>query len=180
MISKEEAKAKLRKAGYTVVDDNSVITVIISEKGNIKNTVKAVKEIFIKNDYQSSFGVRQSSSSLSEENEEYPDSEQSEIEIDSDKAEVLESLGEETESDVEPVKLTETIDDIDIQTKKTVKKKSNKSVKTKETKVEEDEFFDDEDDLDSVDGKIELDSFDMDMLLNEDSVQFSLDDFGLM
>jgi len=36
-MTKEEAKIKLMKSGYTVVDENSVVTVIIPENGNIKN-----------------------------------------------------------------------------------------------------------------------------------------------
>ena len=44
MISKEEAKAGLRKAGYSVVDDNSVITVLIKETDQMKKTVSAVRE----------------------------------------------------------------------------------------------------------------------------------------
>lgn len=59
MISKDEARNKLTKSGYTVVDENSVITVLIPEGGNVKNTVKDIKELFVKIGYEASFGVRQ-------------------------------------------------------------------------------------------------------------------------
>ena len=59
MISKEEAKAALKKAGYNVVDDNSVITVLIKEDQSIKKVVGKVRELLLGMDYHSSFGVKQ-------------------------------------------------------------------------------------------------------------------------
>ncbi|MCR4749289.1 MAG: hypothetical protein K5877_05695 [Lachnospiraceae bacterium] len=61
MISKEEAKNELRKAGYHVVDDNSVITVLIKETDPIKKTVSNVRELLLSKDYHASFAVKQDS-----------------------------------------------------------------------------------------------------------------------
>jgi hypothetical protein len=102
MISKEEAKAGLRKAGYNVVDDNSVITVLIKGTDQMKKTVSAVRELLLKMDYHASFSVRQ---------EAFLD--------------------------------------------------------------------DDDDDLENAFEDVVIDESDMDMLLNEDSVQMSLEDLGL-
>jgi len=102
MISKEEAKAGLRKAGYCVVEDNSVITVLIKETDQMKKTVSAVRELLLKMNYHASFSVRQ---------EAFLD--------------------------------------------------------------------DDDDDLENAFEDVVIDESDMDMLLNEDSVQMSLEDLGL-
>ena len=102
MISKEEAKAGLRKAGYRVVEDNSVITVLIKETDQMKKTVSAVRELLLKMNYHASFSVRQ---------EAFLD--------------------------------------------------------------------DDDDDLENAFEDVVIDESDMDMLLNEDSVQMSLEDLGL-
>lgn len=159
MISKDEAKAKLRKAGYSVVDDNSVITILVPEKTNIKNVVKNVKELFLKNDYQASFGVRQTSSALDTNDEMLEDEtelEASDIDTDEDIDSTVVALGEKTT-------------------------KSKTSSKKKDKKDSEDDYFDDEDENpENADSSITLDEFDMDMLLNEESVQFSLEDFGMM
>ena len=61
MISKDEAKAKIKKAGYNVSVDGSLLTVIIEPGKSIKNTVKELKELFLKIDYNMSFSVKQSS-----------------------------------------------------------------------------------------------------------------------
>lgn len=172
MISKDEAKAKLRKAGYSIVDDNAVVTVLVSEKSNIKNIVKDVKEILVKAGYSASFGVRQTNSAL-EENTDSETDESSDVD-DMSGAEVIDNVSDdidiEADDDIEIID-----DDID-----KVEKKSTKKVK-KTSKKKEEDFFDDEDD-DSVESgsQINLDAFDMDMLLNEESVQFSLEDFGMM
>ena len=102
MITKEEAKSGLRKTGYYVVDDNSVITVLIKETDQMKKTVSAVRELLLKMDYHASFSVRQ---------EAFLD--------------------------------------------------------------------DDDDDLENAFEDVVIDESDMDMLLNEDSVQMSLEDLGL-
>ncbi len=164
MATKEEAKAKLRKAGYSIVDDNAVITVLVSEGSNLKNTVKNVKELLIKIDYKASFGIRQTNSSLDEEN----------IELSSDA-----DLMDEDDADI----LEESTKAVKKSKKDSLKESAKaKDIKaSKKDKASDDDFFDDEDeDLDSAASSLDLDALDMDMLLNEESVQFSLDDFGLM
>jgi len=187
MISKEEAKAKLRKAGYTVVDDNSVITVVISDKGNIKNTVKTVKELFLKIDYNASFGVKQSANSIVGDGAE-DDADTDEAILTEDESALDEDLTSES-SDIDnnlaglsgaDNNIAESAgknDNTSSGNSKKAQKKQNSKNTTDE--LEEDEFFDEEDDIES-DGDINLDSLDMDMLLNEDSIQFSLEDFGMM
>lgn len=141
MISKDEAKAKIKKAGYNVSVDGSLLTVIIEPGKSIKNTVKELKELFLKIDYNMSFSVKQS------------------------------SLAGNTDTDnvdeIDEAEASDEIDSVDIGS-------SEKDVN------EEKDFFDDEDDLEEVDEKLKLDNYDMDMILNESSMQFSLEDFGMM
>lgn len=74
MITKEEAKSGLRKAGYYVVDDNSVITVLIQANGNLKKTVSDVRELLYGMDYHASFSVKQIAEAAVNEEEEESDS----------------------------------------------------------------------------------------------------------
>lgn len=194
MITKEEAINKLKKAGYNVVDEDSVITIIISEKASIKNTVKNVKELFLKIDYQASFGVKQHSGASDESAGESEGNQTDEFDAEdideyaSNEDEIMVGdFAEENEEAVETVSANEKPVKKTGGTAKgskkatTVKKTSDtkKSSKAKESDSDNDEFFDDEDEaLDDV-STIKLDDLDMDMMLNEDSVQFSLEDFGL-
>lgn len=170
MINKEDAKAKLRKAGYSVVDDNSVLTVVIPENGSIKNTVKAVRELFIKIDYQASFGVRQHSyatdeNSLTDENGENADIDEVD---DIDEAAKIDDAPEDTET----VKT--------VITPENKKKNSKKQEEKNSDEGDEEDYLDEEDDnFDEID-KVNLDDYDMDMMLNAESIQYSLEDFGLM
>ncbi|MCR5798778.1 MAG: hypothetical protein K6G69_01770 [Lachnospiraceae bacterium] len=188
MATKEEAKAKLRKAGYSVVDDNSVLTVIIPAKASIKNTVKQVRDLLTGMDYNASFGVRQHDYSsddaeLSEgsytEGEENAEVTEAEEEIDLSYSETSENDGEAKVAEApKPVP------------KKRDGKKSATAVKSTESEREDadkkvgseendDDFLDEEDEnFDEIDN-VKLDEYDMDMLLNEESIQFSLEDFGL-
>ena len=70
MITKEEAKSGLRKAGYYVVDDNSVITVLIQPGANMKKTVSDVRELLYGMDFHASFSVKQVAEAASNEEEE--------------------------------------------------------------------------------------------------------------
>lgn len=79
MITKEEAKSGLRKAGYYVVDDNSVITVLIQANGNLKKTVSDVRELLYGMDYHASFSVKQIAEAAVNEEEEESDSALQEI-----------------------------------------------------------------------------------------------------
>ena len=79
MITKEEAKSGLRKAGYYVVDDNSVITVLIQANGNLKKTVSDVRELLYGMDYHASFSVKQIAEATVNEEEEESDSALQEI-----------------------------------------------------------------------------------------------------
>lgn len=198
MITKEDAINKLKKAGYNVVDEDSVITIIISEKSSIKNTVKSVKELFLKIDYQASFGVKQHSGAVNESTGDADDIQSGDFEAeeadgsfeddsDDNDEEISGSVTEESEEPAEenveaniPAKKPAKKNG---ETSKSGGKKSSGAKKTSKTKNENnddnEEFFDDEDEgLDDV-STIKLDDLDMDMMLNGDSVQFSLEDFGL-
>lgn len=196
MITKEEAINKLKKAGYTVVDEDSVVTIIISEKASVKNTVKNVKELFLKIDYHASFGVKQHSGAADEsvgegnQTEEF-DTEDMDDYSSSEEEIMIGSPSEENEEEAEEIDETALVNEKSVKktgdsakgkkkstaVKKTVE--TQKSSKAKDADKDSDEFFDDEDEaLDDV-STIKLDDLDMDMMLNEDSVQFSLEDFGL-
>jgi len=136
MISKDEAKIRLKKAGYNVSVDGSLLTILIEPGKSIKNTVKEVKEFFLKIDYNMSFAVKQSSSAGVNDNDTSENSDDEEVII------------------------------------------NNENIDTKEDSSEE--YFDEEDDVKDIDDKLKLDEFDTDMILNDSSVQFSLEDFGMM
>lgn len=160
MISKDEARNKLKKAGYNVVDDNSILTVIISKDESVKNTVKKVKELFAKMEYNASFGVKQHTDAGSFENGELDDT----IEMD--------SLDQDVAGGNDDVSFDNS--DINDTTLATKEDKTDENIVNDSTE----EFWDDEDDgqdLGSSFGEL-----DMDMLLNEDNVQFSLEDFGML
>ena len=79
MITKEEAKSGLRKAGYYVVDDNSVITVLIQGNANLKKTVSDVRELLYGMDYHASFSVKQVVEAAASDDEEESDNALQEI-----------------------------------------------------------------------------------------------------
>ena len=62
-MEKTEAVAKLKKAGYQVQFDSSVVTVILPAKGNINQELKKLKSFFAEIGYDSSFGIKQSKKS---------------------------------------------------------------------------------------------------------------------
>lgn len=196
MATREEAKAKLRKAGYSVVDDNSVLTVIIAEDVSVKNTVKNVKELLTKIEYSASFGVRQHK--YSGEDGEGPEQPHMQGEFenpeDDDPGESKDyGFGEPQDGDFGEAK------DDDFEESKEIASKKNKGSKSEavvsagtvsdsakgiaanedNSADEEDDFLDEEDDNhDSIDS-LKADDFDG-MLFTEDNMQFSLEDFGLM
>ena len=152
-MTKEEAKNKLRQAGYTVIDDNSVVTVIIGADGNIKTTIKAVKEKLKALGYEASFSVRQQKDSenfAKEASATEPDTDSYEEESDIEDAEISQ--------DAEEPILHEEASGEDKEAAK-----DNKDKKTDDAD-DDTEYFDEEDSA---------------MILGEDAIQFSLDDFGL-
>jgi len=58
MISKVEAIQKLKKAGYTVAEDNSLITIMIPAAKYKKTTIGEIKDKLKEIDYNASFSVR--------------------------------------------------------------------------------------------------------------------------
>lgn len=168
-MTKEEAKQKLRKSGYNVIEDNSVVTVLISPDSNMKNVIRDIKEKLYSWGYDASFGVKQHKGAEEVvavddiENDILEDSGISEAVDDSAETEEINKF----KSKSEKIKLEDVIaasgdEDAKKTTLETVE--SVKSVKDTENADEDDEWFDEED---------------SDMLLTEESIQFSLEDFGL-
>ena len=155
-MTKEEAKLKLRKDGYQVVDDNSVVTVIISADSSLKNTVKDVKSKLSSWGYEASFAVKQHKGELSGE-----------------------ASGEAKEESLDEDISDEEIADISEESAEKEEPKAAPSLKAdkKEDTSEEEEFLDD--DKEDPLSDIKIDEDDMDMLLSEESIQFSLEDFGM-
>ena len=172
MATREEAKAKLRKAGYSVVDDNSVLTVIIAEDVSVKNTVKNVKELLTKIEYSASFGVRQHK--YSGEDGEGPEQPHMQGEFENPEDDDFEESKEIASKKNKGSKSETVVSD-------KLASDSAKGIAANEDNSadEEDDFLDEEDDNhDSIDS-LKADDFDG-MLFTEDNMQFSLEDFGLM
>ena len=59
MISKDEVNQKLRKMGYQVAEDSSVVTVLILSSVPLKSAIKDIKNKLSEMEYTASFGVKQ-------------------------------------------------------------------------------------------------------------------------
>ena len=155
-MTKDEAKLKLRKEGYNVVDDNSVVTVLISADMSVSKTVKEVESKLKAFGYEASFAVKQVSDGFAPEIDETPDIEDAGFDFETAEAgdTVSGSEVQETAGDHKPGDESGEGDSDDVYNGDTADSGN-------ETEVE---YFDDDD---------------SDMLLTEDAVQFSLDDFGL-
>lgn len=147
-MTKEETKQKLRKSGYVVVDDNSVVTVVISPDVPMKNAIKDIKDKLYSWGYDASFSIRQQKG-----------------------AEDMASVEEDISDENEEVEAANENDVVETETSALVKSDViQKDLEVNDSKIEvksesesDDEYFDEED---------------SDMLLTEDSIQFSLEDFG--
>ena len=155
-MTKDEAKIRLRKEGYNVVDDNSVVTVLITPDASLKNTVKDVESKLKALGYDASFSVRQVEDAAAGET--MKPSADEEIEEDA-VAEAAENAAE-----TEDAVTADTDDAADTDESSSDKKDSGTDEGSGDDGGSVIEYFDDED---------------SDMLLTEDAVQFSLDDFGL-
>lgn len=164
-MTKEEAKVKLRKSGYNVVEDNSVVTVYISPEKSMKNAIKDVKEKLYSWGYNASFGVKQHKGAeeiIDNLNDDIANN--SDITLEED-AEVL--VEDSSQGEAQIVKATE----VELKTDNTKgdeltvnNEAVTRSNESNDTTDDEDEWYDEED---------------SDMLLTEESIQFSLEDFGL-
>ena len=180
-MTKEEARNKLKKLGYTVVDDNSVVTVLIAPGTSMKNTIKTIKDLLDDWGYSASFAIRQHKGAddfvktseddsedidMSDENMENLDIvDGDDVITDSVRANKGESMEDSTSGDEdEPIKATRKNKSKTTSKKKTASDEPVFMTKDTSGDLGEDEYYDDED---------------SDMLLTEDSIQFSLEDFGL-
>lgn len=144
-MTKEETKQKLRKSGYVVVDDNSVVTVVISPDIPMKNAIKDIKDKLYSWGYDASFSIRQQKGAE---------------EMVSAEVDIL----DENEENVNENDIVEAVTS-DLVKEDVVQKNIEVDDSKNESESEsDDEYFDEED---------------SDMLLTEDSIQFSLEDFGL-
>ena len=156
-MTKEEAKQKLRKSGYNVVEDNSVVTVFISPETNMKNAIRDIKEKLYAWGYNASFGVKQHKGAEDMATEEA-------------REEILEDEMIEEEAEVEVQAEAEAEAVVAAPAKDTLEAPA----KVEATKAPAEESSDSTDDDDEW-----FDEEDSDMLLTEESIQFSLEDFGL-
>ena len=58
-MEKTEAVNRLKKAGYQVQFDSSVVTVLLEKKANVTQEIKKLKSYFQEIGYDASFGVKQ-------------------------------------------------------------------------------------------------------------------------
>ncbi len=180
-MTKEEAKNKLRKLGYTVVDDNSVVTVLIAPGTSMKNTIKTIKEMLYDWGYNASFAIRQHKGADEVAGDSLDD-------VDSmvDDESVADSVSDDERIDEESVG-DESADDESVNDSPSDEETSVKNDKKKKTKAKtkKSNASDDEASFITVDTSGDLgddeyyDEEDSDMLLTEESIQFSLEDFGL-
>ena len=69
-MEKTEVVAKLKKSGYQVQFDSSVVTVVLPAKVNVNQELKKLKYFFEEIGYDSSFGIKQSKKSNGKEPDE--------------------------------------------------------------------------------------------------------------
>lgn len=154
-MTKEEAKQKLRKSGYNVVDDNSVVTVVISADSSMKNAIKDIKDKLNSWGFNSSFGIRQHKGVI--EGAEMDETDEAlDVELDDENEEIA-------EEEIENQKKTDAILTNDAEVTDTTSADKSATVESDDSD-DDDEYYDEED---------------SDMLLTEESIQFSLEDFGL-
>lgn len=66
-MEKTEAASRLKKAGYQVQMDSSVVTVLLTKKANISGEIKKIKSFLKEIGYEASFGIKQIKSMAKEE-----------------------------------------------------------------------------------------------------------------
>lgn len=74
-MEKVEAVSKLKKAGYQVQFDSSVVTVVLPPKVNTNQEIKKLKSFLAEIGYDSSFGIKQLKGKYVEEKKEIQESE---------------------------------------------------------------------------------------------------------
>ncbi len=161
-MTKEEAKSKLRKAGYQVVDDNSVVTVLLPKDLPFKSNLNDIRKKLTDMGYKASFSVRQ-----------LRDGEQSVTDIPQEDADIY--SGEEESFDDSAVDMKQTEDAVAEVKSDT----DDASDNTSDTAGEADQSDTPDDDTESGLEQNPGNEDDMSMIISENAVQFSLDDFGL-
>jgi len=58
-MEKTEAVNRLKKAGYQVQFDSSVVTILIEKKANVTQEIKKLKSYLQEIGYDASFGIKQ-------------------------------------------------------------------------------------------------------------------------
>ena len=58
-MEKTEAVSKLKKAGYQVQFDSSIVTVLLKKKANVTQEIKKLKSYLQEIGYNASFGIKQ-------------------------------------------------------------------------------------------------------------------------
>ena len=98
MISKDEARQKLKKMGFEVMEEGSVITVLVSNSVQLKSVIKDVKEKLLAMDYTGSFGIRQykGESNIKSTLQEEVIDDAVKLNVDKDEQEMMDLLNEES------------------------------------------------------------------------------------
>lgn len=98
MISKEEARQKLKKMGFEVMEDGSVITVLVPNSVQLKSVIKDVKEKLLEMDYTASFEIKQYKGDLSTKSilQEEVTGDVLELDEDKDEQEMMDLLNEDS------------------------------------------------------------------------------------
>ena len=101
-MEKTEAVNKLKKAGYQVQFDSSVVTVLLSKRLNVTQEIKKIKSFLNEIGYDASFGIKQlkEDSSLDVK---YDEADETAMEVED--TEVIKTEVEETEVVSEEVSL---------------------------------------------------------------------------
>lgn len=100
-MEKIEAVNKLKKAGYQVQFDSSVVTVLLSKRLNVTQEIKKIKSFLQEIGYDASFGIKQSKEDGSIESEYDVEADEAVVEVEETeviKAEVEEVVKAEVDS----------------------------------------------------------------------------------
>lgn len=95
-MEKIEAVNKLKKAGYQVQFDSSVVTVLLSKRLNVTQEIKKIKSFLQEIGYDASFGIKQSKEDGSIESEYDVEADEAVVEV--EETEVIKAEVEEAEA----------------------------------------------------------------------------------
>ena len=92
-MEKIEAVNKLKKAGYQVQFDSSVVTVLLSKRLNVIQEIKKIKSFLNEIGYDASFGIKQLKEDISSESKYAVEADEAVVKV--DETEVIKTEVEE-------------------------------------------------------------------------------------